>query len=192
MQKLSTLEQEALSNVFSMGATDHLTGWADRHTLEKVLQREYGCASRARSPLAIITVAIDGWNLYANTYGRLAGEQSLKDVAAVLRNAAKRPSDLAARYAAGDLMLILPDTDFDGAVAMAQTMRRDVENLRAPHDPGAQLPYATISLGVVVVVPPVAQSWDQIMEQALLALQTAKDAGPNHMVAEIVLTPPTD
>lgn len=70
---------------------------------------------------------------YDDSYGHLAGDEYLRQVAAAIRKALKRPEDLGARYGGEEFAVILPNTDEEDAVCLAETIRHEVKNLQSPH-----------------------------------------------------------
>lgn len=106
---------------------DGLTGLANRRELDAVLERE--CRSRREVRLALLMIDIDHFKPYNDRFGHQRGDECLRRVAEVLRSAAHRPTDLVARYGGEEFVCILPDTSLDGAAALAERVRAEVEAL---------------------------------------------------------------
>lgn len=167
----------------TLSAIDSLTGLANRRSLDEVLEREFRRAVRAGHAVAVVLVDIDSFKLYNDTYGHLAGDRCLTAVAQVLRQSLKRPADLAARYGGEEFLLILPETDLLGAVAVARTMRADVEALSLSHSGSAHHGVITISQGVAAAIPGKTDTFEGLLAQADVALYAAKRAGRNRVAA---------
>lgn len=140
---------------------------------------------RDQTPLSLIMVDIDFFKVFNDTYGHQAGDDCLKRVAAALRDALKRPADIVARYGGEEFAAVLPDTDLDGAVVVAEAMRLDVEALGISHNKSAYLSkvsnYVTISLGVASIIPNEASSPERLVSMADNALYKAKEEGRNRV-----------
>jgi diguanylate cyclase (GGDEF)-like protein len=135
----STAESRRLSGV------DALTGTANRGSFDDVLEKEWARSARARQPLAIIMADIDRFKLHNDTHGHQAGDECLRQVAAVLKRGVLRPADLVARYGGEEFVVILPGANLAGATAVAERMRRDVQALKLAHVLNCQLPAITIA-----------------------------------------------
>lgn len=164
-----------------LSALDGLTGIANRRSFDEYLEREWKRALRYGNPLSLVMLDIDFFKNYNDTYGHQKGDDCLKQVAGVLETSLKRPSDLAARYGGEEFAIVLPDTDFEGAVAVAERLRLNVESLRIPHIRSQVSPYVTISVGVASAVPDRASTPEGLISAADAALYRAKREGRNRV-----------
>lgn len=112
---------------------DFLTGAVTRRRIEKALLQESARAQRTAAPLALLLADIDGFTAYNADFGEEQGDACLKAVADVLRSTAHRPGDVLGRWAGGQFALLLPDTDAQGALTVAQRAIDGVRNLQLPH-----------------------------------------------------------
>lgn len=160
---------------------DGLTGVANRRHLDDFMQREISRSLREKTPLAVIMTDIDFFKAYNDVYGHLAGDESLKKVAHALTEAVRRPADLVARYGGEEFAVVLPNTDFSGAILIAETCRKSVENLAIPHSGSLASEVITISLGVAVNNG-VQNDAESLFGAADKALYTAKKSGRNKIV----------
>ncbi|HQC84552.1 MAG TPA: sensor domain-containing diguanylate cyclase [Rhodoferax sp.] len=176
------LTQQAVQ-LKTLSAMDSLTGLANRRSLDEVLEREFRRAARSSHSVAVVLVDIDAFKLYNDTYGHQAGDRCLTEVARVLRQSLKRPGDLAARYGGEEFLLILPETDLQGAVAVARTMRVEVEAMGLLHTGSAHHGVITISQGVAATIPGKTDTFEDLLAQADVALYAAKRAGRNRVAA---------
>lgn len=114
----------------------------------------------------------------------MTGDACLKAIARTLESVIKRPADVIARYGEEEFIAGLPNTDSDGAVELAEQLRRSVERLRIPHPTCTTGDVVTISLGIATVVPRPSGSASQLVSRADQALYTAKRFGRNRVVPD--------
>jgi diguanylate cyclase (GGDEF)-like protein len=150
----------------------------NRRYLDLALPREMLRCEREAKPLALILMDLDHFKRFNDHYGHAAGDACLKAVSGAMQASAKRASDMAARYGGEEFLLLLPDTDENDALRMAEGLRTAVENLQIAH---AQSSFAhvTLSLGVAVCLPKRKTSAEQLLHRADKALYAAKAAGRN-------------
>ena len=158
---------------------DDLTGLANRGRFEKRLESEWKRSVREQGTLALILVDVDYFKQYNDTYGHLAGDECLRRIAKTLQDCCKRPADLSARYAGEEFIILLPDTNVEGATILAETIREKVEDLNIRHETSAAHTIVTVSLGVAVVQPSLANSQNELIAHADEALYFAKQHGRN-------------
>lgn len=172
---------------------DGLTSVYNRRKFDEMISIEWQRALRISQPLALLMMDIDNFKAFNDYNGHIAGDQCLKSVAAVLKTAASRPGDLLARYGGEEFVLMLPGTNKEGAIAVADRIRRNLSNLKLPHGNSAVSDYVTLSMGVSVIedfdwadkkvydlltpeVPPLLTA-DKLIHAADQALYEAKRAG---------------
>lgn len=173
--------EEANQQLQVLARQDGLTGLANRRRFDEVLGEEYRRAIRTRSPIAVIMLDVDRFKSFNDTYGHPGGDACLRALAQALNGAARRPADLPARYGGEEFVLLLPDTDIQGAMALAERLREAVGALSIPHT-GSEAGTVTASLGVAVAIPFVnAHGPAALMEAADAALYEAKHAGRNRV-----------
>ena len=171
---------EAVHQLSNLAATDGLTGIANRRRLDEVLDQEWRRATRERSDLSLILIDADHFKAFNDRYGHAAGDDCLRSIARVLREAVLRPSDLAARYGGEEFCLLLPATNFGGAREFAERVRAAIESLGHPHaDSPASV--VTVSVGVATMIPPRSGLPTLLLEAADRALYAAKRAGRNRV-----------
>jgi diguanylate cyclase (GGDEF)-like protein len=162
-------QREILENLSSV---DGLTGVPNRRNFDEFLERNWHFCMRASKPISLIMIDIDHFKTYNDHYGHLEGDECLKQVAAILKNCITRDTDLVARYGGEEFGCVLPVTDMEGVLSIAEVMRRSVEALAIPHAQSKTAGYVTISLGVASIVPmkdAPAQTIIKIADNALYA-----------------------
>jgi diguanylate cyclase (GGDEF)-like protein/PAS domain S-box-containing protein len=158
---------------------DSLTEVKNRRCFNEYLDTEWRRLAREEAPLSLIMCDIDYFKFYNDTYGHQAGDECLRKVAGVLRSAVKRPADLVARYGGEEFVVVLPNTDIQGAAVVAESIRAEVRGLQIVHAKSGVSEYVTLSVGVACCIPvPMSQSGTliAIADQALyLAKRTGRD-----------------
>lgn len=161
---------------------DPMTGMPNRRYFNKYLEREWARASREGSPLALVMLDIDHFKEFNDQHGHLAGDRCLAQVAHRARQVLRRPADLLARYGGDEFVAVLPGTDLDGAVHVAEQIGCAISDLRisVSHSPHRHL---TVSLGTACRYPSPADNIDSLLAAADEALYRAKMAGRNCFVS---------
>jgi diguanylate cyclase (GGDEF)-like protein len=173
--------EETVSMLKRLSSMDDVTGITNRRGLEDYLEQEWRRALRYEIPLSLILIDIDFFKSYNDTYGHQKGDECLRLVANVLNRALHRPADLAARYGGEEFMVILPNTDLEGANSVAERLRAEVEALGILHPQSPVSNYITISLGVATTMPRRGFSPAELIASADQALYQAKEDGRNRV-----------
>lgn len=161
---------------------DGLTNVANRRMLDQVVEREWASAYRNQQPLSLIFADIDFFKEYNDHYGHIAGDDCLRRVAGALNAAAARPRDLLARFGGEEFVLLLPETDADAAMAVAERCLGAVLDEMIPHQHSRIGEYLTVSLGVGTIVPQEQDSAAEFFEKVDGLLYQAKQQGRNRVV----------
>jgi diguanylate cyclase (GGDEF)-like protein/PAS domain S-box-containing protein len=171
---------------------DGLTQVANRRRFDEVLKTEWKRANRSNSPLSLIFCDIDYFKLFNDTYGHQAGDDCLRTVAQVIRSSLRRPEDFMARYGGEEFILVLPNTDREGAFHLAETVRKALVHKRIGHNHSPIIPYVTLSLGISCSMPNQkahpelsAHMPDTLVKMADQALYEAKQTGRNRTVLQV-------
>jgi adenylate cyclase len=166
----------------TLSAQDGLTKLANRRTFNEYLEKEWLRALRSHTPLSVILCDVDYFKLYNDTYGHPQGDECLRQVAKALTQCALRSSDLAARYGGEEFVLLLPNTDAQGALKVAELARSHIRALKLPHQNSKVSEFLTLSLGVCTTLPSVDVLSSSLVNTADLALYEAKQQGRNQAV----------
>jgi diguanylate cyclase (GGDEF)-like protein len=172
--KLRTAEEE----LREMAATDFLTGAFNRRSFVEMSQRECLRARRHGSSLALLIMDIDHFKHFNDTYGHPTGDAMLCAMVDACR-ASLRAIDLFARWGGEEFVVLLPDTDYEGSLRVAEKLRGAVADLSVPAGTGhAQ---ATISIGGTLWTRE-DEDLDALLLRADIALYQAKQRGRNCVV----------
>ncbi len=183
-ENLRLLEEvrQANETLRRVSAIDGLTGLANRRSFDEFLDKEWRRAVRDQRPISAIMLDIDHFKAYNDTYGHQAGDDCLKKTAAVINTALRRPSDFAARYGGEEFVVILPDTDGQGAAEVAEHMRREVAAMRVPHTHSAS-GVVTVSAGATSLIPRDGMASSDLIGLVDRALYAAKQGGRNRVTS---------
>lgn len=161
-----------------LAARDPLTGLMNGRAYYDACGRVAQQARRTGTPLAMLFVDLDHFKRINDTYGHEAGDRVLKAVASCLRSGL-RQSDLVGRIGGEEFSVLLPDTGSDGALSLAETLRRSIEGL-CPEISDGQCLTVTASIGVAVAeVAP--DSIVELQHRADEGMYQAKRAGRNRV-----------
>lgn len=163
-------------------AVDPVTGIATRRVFEERLNHEWQRAQRTGGSVGVILLDIDRFKAFNDTYGHVAGDACLAQVAQAARGCVLRSTDLFARYGGEEFAAILRDVPPATALGIAERMRKAVSALQIPH---AQTTagFVTASFGVAAA-PPASEDPRPLLRRADRALYSAKTAGRNRAVLE--------
>jgi diguanylate cyclase (GGDEF)-like protein len=166
-----------------LATEDGLTGLANRRHFNQALIKSFGQARASRTTIALLLLDIDHFKKYNDTYGHPAGDECLRRVATLVRNAVGRPTDLAARYGGEEMAVILPATELKGALQLAEAIRNSVEQANIESH-SVERGRVTVSIGVAGYIPSLSsQGHDELVLLADKALYEAKKTGRNVVVA---------
>jgi diguanylate cyclase (GGDEF)-like protein len=159
--------------------TDGLTGVGNRRGFDHRLARFLQSLPGSAAPLALLLIDVDHFKCFNDTYGHLAGDECLKQVAATIQSAG-RPDDFTARYGGEEFALILPATTREDALLLAEQVRHAVESMDCGPLPDLSAPL-TVSIGVGVAAAGVTIQPQELVEAADSALYLAKQCGRNRV-----------
>ncbi|MDH0301728.1 MULTISPECIES: sensor domain-containing diguanylate cyclase [unclassified Pseudomonas] len=178
---------QAHQTLKAMALTDSLTGLGNRRRLDAVLEPEIRRARRQGYPLALVMLDLDHFKAYNDHYGHPAGDECLRRFGALLRQALKRPGDLAVRYGGEEFTLLLPNTDAQGASVIVQEILQLLRRQAMEHV-GSPLGRVSTSAGIAVGTPTLEPiTPDNLMAAADRALYEAKRQGRDrYCMADVI------
>jgi len=122
----SDMEAQYHETIYRMTIVDGLTGVHNKRYLVETLEREIPRARRHGRPLALVMLDIDHFKRINDTFGHLAGDYVLKELATLVKSRL-RPDDVIARYGGEEFGVVLPETPIAGGASIAEDLRRRVE-----------------------------------------------------------------
>jgi two-component system chemotaxis family response regulator WspR len=161
---------------------DGLTGIANRRHFDNTMESALSNATNKQSPLSLILIDIDYFKRFNDSYGHQGGDDCLIKVATTLSRACNHADDLAARYGGEEFVILLPDTNEDQAYAVAERLRKAIQDMNIEHKASDVARYVTLSMGISTVQPGENIKAQQLIEQADKALYKAKESGRNKSV----------
>ena len=176
---------EANRELTRLSAVDGLTGIANRRRFDETLAREWKRAARSRGQISVLAVDVDCFKQFNDGYGHQAGDECLKAVARALELQLRRPMDLVARYGGEEFFVVLPETRLEGALQVAESLRRAVEALAITHGRSTTSRFVTISIGAAshIAMPGPDRGSMALLKAADRALYEAKRRGRNRVAA---------
>lgn len=161
----------------SLAETDGLTGIVNRRAFDEALALALARSVRERTPLSLLMIDVDRFKAYNDTYGHLAGDECLKSVTDCLRKAARRDTDIVARFGGEEFVVLMPEADEADACRVAGQFRDALHALNLPHT-GSEFTRVTASVGVAVKQSRGrATTPSEFMQHADEALYDAKRGG---------------
>jgi adenylate cyclase len=169
----------------TLSTRDDLTQLANRRVFSEYLDREWYRAMRWQAPLSLILGDVDHFKAYNDSYGHLEGDECLFQVARAIEQSVKRSSDLVARYGGEEFIVLLPNTDTNGAINVAKTIQTNLAAMNLPHRGSPVAKVVTLSMGVVSLVPRREMKPTDAINEADSALYVAKASGRNQFVLQV-------
>ena len=165
-----------------LASIDYLTQIPNRRTFDEFLGREWNRARREQTTLSIAMLDLDFFKHYNDHYGHTAGDECLQAIAATITNALRRPADFCARYGGEEFVVILPNTDSEGAIKVLEAIRQSVMALSISHGFSSAAATITVSIGYTSISPADDISPASALNYADKALYQAKLQGRNQIV----------
>jgi diguanylate cyclase (GGDEF)-like protein len=184
--KLAERERELRTvnrHLEALASIDSLSGLANRRSFDARLEAEWQRAANLKRPIALMMIDVDHFKLFNDNYGHVEGDQCLRVIGETLAAAANHKADFAARYGGEEFVLLLPDTDLNAALAIAEQLRTAVSTLAIGHG-FAPNGHVTVSIGVAALTPSGADDPQALIEAADAGLYAAKRSGRNRVWAE--------
>ena len=169
-EKVNQREAELLE---TLALTDRLTGLANRHKLDEILDHEFSRTLRYNNHMGVIIMDIDHFKQINDTYGHQTGDLFLQEIAEILQDHTRK-TDTVGRWGGEEFMIICPKTSKQGIVEVAEHLRQAVSNHTF-----AKVGHHTASFGATLSKTP--DNIDSIIRRADKALYQAKDKGRNRV-----------
>ncbi len=171
----ANLELENLINI------DGLTNIFNRRYFDEVIKEEIERGKRSSKPLSLLMCDVDYFKKYNDTYGHVAGDNCLINIAAILKNTFSRASDFVARYGGEEFVVILPGIESKNALDIANNLILEIQNSKLPHESSSVSKVVTISVGLVTKEASELTNSISLIKEADEALYQSKENGRNQV-----------
>lgn len=180
-----TLElEEANKQLQTLSDTDQLTNLKNRRYLNQYVEEELTRGARYNHYVALLLIDIDHFKKVNDTHGHLVGDECLKEVAKRISEQVRWPTDLVARYGGEEFCMVLPETNLEGAITVAERVCKKV-NAKPVSTPDVELEIS-VSVGVFSDIPTSPTQSVAFLTHADEALYSAKHNGRNRVEAKEV------
>lgn len=182
---------ETHRKLLESSARDGLTGVFNRAYFDERFAREFAMASSADHPLSVLLVDVDHFKQYNDSFGHLAGDECLKQVAKALSNRLRRQGDFVARYGGEEFVAVLPGCGAQAAEEVGNALRAAVEKLAVASQSGRSA-QVTVSIGLACTLTDAPDTAPTLLRLADAALYRAKALGRNRIAssADLKASPP--
>ncbi|QEI12820.1 GGDEF domain-containing response regulator [Cellvibrio japonicus] len=181
LNQLNT-ELEALSQL------DSLTQIYNRRTFNDLAEQQWALAKRHQLPISALMIDVDHFKLFNDHYGHPAGDSCLKKISQAIKSCLHRSADLFGRYGGEEFIVLLPETDTQGALHVAQSINQAIEALNLRHDVSPSSHLVTASIGGATCVRTTGHSLEELIKSADRALYKVKRSGRNRALIDEVVT----
>jgi len=186
MQRIAQMQQQLrLLNTELVGLSqfDGLTDLLNRKTFVEKATQSLSETQRNAQASALMMLDVDFFKQYNDTYGHVSGDECLQRVASVLKQVAHRVSDIVGRYGGEEFIVMLPQTNQEGAMMVAEKIIASVEALKIEHSGSSVSDYVTISIGLDMALPTAQNVLEDLVLSADKNLYSAKEQGRNRVVS---------
>lgn len=171
--------EDANRRLNQISREDSLTQVPNRRMLDERLEEEWRRAMRFQTPLSLLIVDIDHFKQYNDRYGHALGDTCLQKVAQALSDVERRAGALLARFGGEEFVFLLPGSDRENALQVANRALEAVRALEISHDSSPVAPIVTVSIGGKTTIPEQSNTQQRLFIDADAALYEAKSAGKN-------------
>lgn len=168
-------------------AVDRSSGLSTAEHLMEVLRRDWSIAQRDGRTLTVMHIDVDGCRDYLEVFGRSATDNMLRQVGRTIASAMRRTSDIVARLANDEFLLLGVSMEEGRAREHAENIAGRIRALAIHHPRSRTGRFLTVSVGVVTVAPPRDRGSEALLEAAQRALTSAKERGGNAVVAGVIV-----
>jgi diguanylate cyclase (GGDEF)-like protein len=171
-----TLQLEKVNKQLKINSeTDYLTNISNRRFYERRLSENIATAKRNETYLALLMIDIDDFKAYNDEYGHDIGDIAICNVAESIANSLQRDTDLVSRFGGEEFVVLLPATDTETALAIAEKIRMNIKGLSIKHD-GSNTSVVTVSIGIEALKGNELNN-KKLLKNSDIALYVAKNSG---------------
>jgi len=174
--------EEANESLKALSIEDELTGLKNRRFLDMKLEAYLGLALRSQVTIGLIMIDLDDFKGVNDTYGHIAGDHYLREVAKVIMASLQRDTDIACRYGGDEFVVFVYDNTVEGVNYIARHLNREIESLVVRDPNSKQRIIGTVSIGLVCSVPTKEDTINGYIDMADKALYEAKNKGKSQII----------
>lgn len=176
--------QERTEVLDYLSKNDALTGIPNRRFFQERLEQEFLRAKRQNESLTLLILDIDFFKNYNDHYGHQQGDICIRSVAQCINSRLERPGDFVARYGGEEFVILLPNTEEEGAFFIAEQIRTEIYALRLSHETSSICNYVTVSIGGRVFRENNYSDSSALLKSADELLYLAKSKNRNCVIVE--------
>jgi len=176
--KIKLKLDEANEQLSILTQTDALTGLVNRRGMRLALKKLWKSSLNEKIEFSVIFMDIDYFKPFNDGYGHQQGDKALRDISNIITDNIRQGSDIAIRYGGEEFLVILPETNIQGALKVISVIKERLNNELLPHEYRTDdLNILTMSFGVSSSV--LSNSISELLQQADTAMYKAKELGRN-------------
>ena len=158
---------------------DGLTGIYNRRFFDESTPRLISSLSRTGNPLTLMMIDVDFFKKYNDTYGHITGDECLKSISKILSKSVPRADDFVARYGGEEFVVVLPNTNENGASIVADRIMTNIRECNIPHETSDVANHVTFSIGFVTGIAQYTNTVEDYIKKADEMLYESKQNGRN-------------
>jgi len=174
--------RESHDRLDSLGGMDGLTGLFNTRRFRELLKSDCEGLAKQHKVASLLLIDIDDFRRLNEQHGHVMGDEVLRTISFFMRSVATRQHDLLSRFGGEEMAIFLPETDREGAMVVAERLRRMVSDHAWPVGKDNEPLSATVSVGVSSLLPEDEHAPEMLLNQAKLALKRAKGQGKDQVV----------
>ena len=193
-EKLEQVSQQSHSlhgeneTLLRLAAKDGLTGLYNHAYIKERLKQELYRCQRYDHPLSLLMIDIDEFKSINDSYGHVVGDKILKTLSMLMKDII-RPSDIIGRYGGEEFLVILPETNSENSLVVAERIRENIEDYEfAVHPSKNKVSQVTVSIGICSF-PEHGHTPEDLIALADESLYAAKNEGKNRVTFFHAVTP---
>lgn len=172
----------------TLSQLDSLTQIYNRRTFNEIAQQQWLVAMRQQLPISALMIDADHFKLYNDHYGHPPGDSCLQKITRAIKSCLHRPTDLLGRFGGEEFIVLLPETDINGAFRVAESIKKAVEAEALPHEASPTSKVVTVSVGGASCASTNGHTLEELIKSADRALYKAKRSGRNRALVDEVAT----
>jgi len=177
LHKMKSNLEKANEELQKLAMTDSMTNLANRRRFEDIINQQWNICARTKFPVILAIADIDHFKQYNDHYGHRKGDEIIKEIALILKSAARRKEDLVARVGGEEFALLYPNAQVLSILKILESIMDDIRQHKMEHVKSSNGQIITISLGVYSMIPDGTRNWLELFEKADTLLYKAKQSG---------------